>query len=102
MRRSKGTDLVIGHPKFIESAEAFLGATQEGLMLLHSPHQLESAFLFVKLDAGRGLLGGQKAVFASYIASDLDADAWAPGAVFKMWAMAVTSIGNLYRHEGFQ
>ncbi len=101
VRRGKGSDLSIGHKKFGEGGAGVMKAAQEGLLFFHSPMLLKSAFLFVKLDAGRGLLGGQKAVFGSYIATDLEADEWEVGTVFKMWGIAVTSIGNIYRAYGY-
>ncbi|WP_333815806.1 hypothetical protein [Tabrizicola sp.] len=102
VRRGKGADLSIGHPMFSEGGAGVIEAAQDGMLFFFSPHQLKTAFLFLKLDAGRGLFGGQKAVFASYVASDLDADEWDVGVVFKMWGIAVTSIGNVYRGNGFK
>lgn len=102
VRRSKGADLCIGHPEFCESNADIFDAAQAGMMFFHSPHQLKGAFLFVKLDAGRGLLGGQKAVFASHVGSAIEADEWEVGTTFKMWGIAITSIGNVYRGYGFK
>lgn len=102
VRRGKGSDLSIGHPKYSEGGAGVIRAAQDGMMFFYSPHQLMTGFLFVKLDAGRGLFGGQKAVFASYVASDLETDEWDVGVVFKMWGIAVTSMGNVYRGNGYK
>ena len=101
VRRRKGTDLNIGHPTLSVGANGFLEAARQGIVFLQSTDQLKAAFVFLKLDAGRGFLGGQKAVFASYFAEDIEADDWEVGTVFKMWGIATTSIGNIYRFYGF-
>lgn len=71
-----------------------------GFMLLSSPVMLETDIMFAKLDGGRGFFGGQKSVYATYI-SPANRDDFSPGPTFKMWAMALTSINNVYRGEGF-
>lgn len=102
LRHAKGTDLSLGHPLYTHSLADYLEAANEGAILLHSPEQLSAGFLFIKSDAGRGLLGGQKAVYASYYGSELSEDAWFAGAIFKSFRIAATSIGNLYRAEGYR
>jgi hypothetical protein len=101
VRRKKGSDLSVGHPVMNVNGSGVLEGANNGILFFHSPQQLQVAFLFVKLDAGRGLLGGQKAVFGSYISADLHEDDWGVGPVFKMWGIAVTSMGNVYRGNGF-
>jgi hypothetical protein len=101
MRKSKGTDLRLGHPRHVTDAKDFAEAAAEGIIFMHSPEQLSTCFMFVKLDGGRSLFGRQKAVYASYM-GDLHDDAWATGPVFKSWGIATTSIGNIYRGNGFR
>ncbi|NKM65331.1 hypothetical protein GFL58_30920 [Rhizobium leguminosarum bv. viciae] len=100
-RRAKGHDLHTGHPTIASRGKDMVEAAEEGCFFYHSPEQLNAAWLFVKLNAGKGLLGGQKSVYASYFATDLLSDSWTAGPVFKMWAMAITSIGNIYRGYGY-
>lgn len=102
IRRTKGTDLSVGHPLFTREKDDVIEAANEGVIFLHSPEQLAAGFLFLKLDAGRGLFGGQKAVFASYVGTDLRQDEWEAGTTFKSWLIATTSIGNIYRSEGYR
>lgn len=101
LRRSKGTDLSIGHPRFCPDAQSTVDAANEGIIFLHSPVLLETCFAFTKADAGRGFFGGQKAVFPTYVSDDLYLDSWTPGSTFKSWVIALTSIGNVYRGNGF-
>ena len=95
-RHKKGHDLQLGDGLSMPGVPDFLTAAENGLCFLHSPKQLETRFLFVKCNAGRGLLGGQKSIFNSYIQNFGD-EKWSVGAAFKVWAIAATSIGNLYR-----
>lgn len=100
-RRQKGTDLTLGDPADNRSEDAFAASLENGVMIMHSSAQLRKRFMFVKCNAGRSLFGRQKSVYASYLA-ELDADDWMVGPVFKMWPIAVTSIGNIYRAEGYR
>jgi hypothetical protein len=95
-RHKQGHDLQLGDGLHMTGVPDFLAAAENGLCFLHSAKQLETRFLFVKCNAGRGLLGGQKAIFNSYI-QDLREEKWAVGAAFKVWGFAATSVGNLYR-----
>ena len=101
-RHSKGTDLSLGHPRFAGDPTIFRESASEGTLFLHSPEQLATGFLFIKLDAGRSLFGRQKAVFASFIGSELFEDQWFTGTTFKSWMIALTSIGNIYRDQGYR
>ena len=96
-RHQDGHDLLPGPGVTPILKEEFVGMMSTGLCILHSPDQLRMKFLYVKCNAGKGLFGGQKSVFNSYI-QDLDEeDKWTVGAVFKVWGFAATSTGNLYR-----
>ena len=75
-----------------------LGRFEQGIVLLTSP-VLDSDFLFLKIDDGRGLFGGQKHRYLSGIGS-YNRDAFMPGASFGNLAFALTSINNLFRAEG--
>lgn len=101
VRRGKGTDLCVGMPHLATNGEEIREMASDGVIMLHSPEQLETKFLFAKCNAGKSLFGRQKCVYASYIC-DLHSDEWTVGPVFKMWAMAVTSIGNIYRSQGYR
>jgi len=73
-------------------------ALDDGLLILTAP-DLESGFLFVKVDADRGIVGGQKAGVRSFIGS-ADRDAWRPAGDHRTVALAVASVINIYRHFG--
>lgn len=97
----KGRDLQIGHPDLCNTTSDFLAAANEGFCFLSSPQQLQTSFLFVKIDAGRSIFGKQKASYMSYI-SGLTDNEWAVGSVFKYLTLGVTGIGNIYRQEGYR
>jgi hypothetical protein len=99
-RRQQRHDLVIGDQIMVLDAKTMVEAAHEGFILFSSRVQLTSVFLFAKCNAGKGLFGGQKAVYVSYI-RNLDQEAWQIGTTFKSWPIAVTSIGNVYRGNGF-
>jgi len=101
-RRSKGGDLLIGHPRFAPDGPAVLEWASQGVVFMNSQIMLKSGFLFLKLNGGKSLFGRQKAVFASFLASTIDEDQWDAGPVFKLWPLATTSIGNVYRGNGFR
>jgi hypothetical protein len=98
--RARGRDLTFGAPGIATTGDAVLELAGQGIVVVTSQEQLESSFLFTKNDAGRGFFGGQKAVYTVYVNASND-DEWAVGSVFKMWTIAMTSIGNIYRHNGF-
>jgi hypothetical protein len=93
---SKGRDLHISYLSRAEGNEA-----RDGIFILSSPSMLQRDFLFVKCNAGRGFLGGQKATCNSYVGSAED-DQWMIGPIFRYVAIALTSITNVYEGEGFR
>ncbi|MEI9426843.1 hypothetical protein [Mesorhizobium sp. Cs1299R1N3] len=99
--REKGRDLVMGASGIAANGQEFLELASKGIVVFTSRHQLNASFLFTKNDAGRSLFGNQKAVYTAYVNS-FDDDEWAVGSVFKMWTMAMTSIGNVYRGNGYR
>lgn len=101
-RYRKGSDLRFGHPHCASTVEELTRSYNAGLLFMFSQYQLQSGFLFVKLGAGKSLFGWQKAVYASYLESELGSNEWSAGPVFKIWALAVTSLGNIYRGNGFE
>ncbi|TIX44111.1 MAG: hypothetical protein E5W97_02615 [Mesorhizobium sp.] len=99
--REKDRDLVMGATGIAANGQEFLDLANRGIVVFTSRHQLNASFLFTKNDAGRSLFGSQKAVYTAYVNS-FDDDEWAVGSVFKMWTMAMTSIGNVYRGNGYR
>ena len=91
------------HGLTVRLHDAFAGQSldtlRRGILLLTSP-VLDSDFLFLKIDDGRGLFGGQKHRYMSAIGS-YNQDALIPGATFKNLLFALTSINNIFRSEGF-
>ncbi|BCG94181.1 hypothetical protein MesoLj131a_30450 [Mesorhizobium sp. 131-2-1] len=90
----------MGAPGIVDNGKQFVELAGEGIVIFTSQHQLNASFLFTKNDAGRSLFGNQKAVYTAYV-NGFNDDEWGVGSVFKMWTMAMTSIGNVYRHHGF-
>lgn len=72
-----------------------------GYIVLASKLMLQTRFVFVKCDAGKGFFGGQKAVYNSYLASAPSYDQYTAGATFKHWVVGLTSINNIYRELGY-
>ena len=98
VRREKGDDLILGDGFVITDGPSLFKAAKDGAIFFCSPHILSCAFLFVKCNAGKGLFGRQHAVFASFI-GDPRSDEWVAGTAFKSWGLAVTSTGNIFRHQ---
>ena len=70
----------------------------DGVILLSS-NALHSDFLFIKVDAGRSIFGRQKANYYSYL-GDNNLGKFSPGPSFRSFAIAITSINNIYRAMG--
>lgn len=70
----------------------------DGAMLLKS-ECLERCFLFLKIDAGRGLFGGQKTHVLSFLGHIYKNELLA-GPSFKSLAVAISSINNIFRGVG--
>ena len=82
-----------------EDAQRLLGVGR--VFALCSPSQLNMNFLFLKCDGGRSFFGRHKAVYPSFVGSHRD-DGWIVGPTFKSYGLAITSIGNAYRGNGFR
>lgn len=73
----------------------------DGLFMIVSP-EVNTIFLLVKLDAGTGLFGGQKAKFGVWMGPG-DAgpgSPWVPGPVRSSLMVQVASINNIHRAAG--
>lgn len=69
-----------------------------GILMINAP-ELMSDFLFIKINGGRGLFGGQKSSYLYYVGQSA-MDSWMPGGSAKMLLIAVTGINNIYRSQG--
>ena len=78
--------------------EDVAASLNNGVILLHCP-QIESDFLFVKVNDGRGLLGGKKSRIMSYI-SDPMQNAFTAAGSHGHLMMALTGINNVFRGYG--
>lgn len=70
----------------------------EGIIVLTSA-ALERDFVVIKIDGGHGFFGKQKANFMFYVGR-VESDELMPGATFRSFARAITSINNIYRGAG--
>lgn len=75
-----------------------LAALNQGILLLHCP-QIESDILFVKVNEGRGILGGEKSRFVNYISEPM-CDTFTAGCSHKHLMLGLTGINNIFRHHG--
>jgi hypothetical protein len=89
--RDSNRDLVLHH----SMGGALQEAARNGYILLTCP-LLDTDFAFLKLDAGRGLFGGQKSRVMSYVGT-IDLDELMPGTTFANFAFALSSINNIHR-----
>ena len=70
----------------------------DGYITLTAP-QIGIRILYVKVYGGKGMLWGKKIHYAVY-QQDYDEKTWTPLGTFKIWALAVTGINNIFRSEG--
>jgi hypothetical protein len=93
--RTNGLDLFLeGSPSDEQVTEIVL----DGLLPLQS-RDLETDFLFVNVNAGRGIFGGQKTRIATFT-SDIYRGEYFPGPVLGGIVRALVGINNLYRGAG--
>lgn len=90
--RGTNRDIVLHH----SMDGALQQACENGYIVLTCPF-LEADFVFLKLDAGRGLFGGQKYRVMSYVGT-VDLDELMPGSTFKSFAIALSAINNIHRN----
>ena len=82
------------HPIMMGSVEE---AFNDGLIVLRA-EDLETDFAFVKVSAGKGLFGGEKARVMTYVGQVSD-DELMPSTLFKNLATALTSVHAVYRSQ---
>lgn len=90
------------HRKGLDTALSALcneDTAKDGILIISSPDQLGTDILLVKLNAGKGLFGGQKATYGFYLGM-VRYDFYQPGATYKSFPVALTSINNIYRATG--
>lgn len=73
-------------------------AFADGIMALTST-TLDVDFVFVKINGGKGLFGGQKSNILSFV-GQVELNELMPGTSFKNFMMALSSINNVFRGEG--
>lgn len=89
-----GLDISV-HPIMKGSIQENFG---EGVIVLTSA-ALDADFVVIKVDGGHGFFGGQKSNFMFYVGR-VESDELMPGATFRSFARAITSINNIYRGAG--
>ena len=83
------------HPTMAGSVkEAF----DEGFIALKAA-DLDTDFVFIKQNAGRGLFGGQKSRVMTYVGS-LEHDELMPSTLCKNVIMAMAAVNAVYRSQG--
>lgn len=87
-------DVLLHHSLKDEVKEALA----EGFIVLQCP-RLETDFTFVKIDAGRGLFGGQKHRVSCYVGV-FDNNELMPGSTYRNLAIGLSAINNIHRSVG--
>ena len=82
----------------VEKGQVLLKKMSEGYLTFTAP-QLGIRVLYVKVYGGKGMLWGKKIHYAVY-QQDYDEKTWTPLGTFKIWALTVTGINNIFRSEG--
>lgn len=82
----------------IEDASDLEEMLQEGILTPQS-RDLQTDFVFVNIDAGRGFFGGQKTKVLTFT-SDIYRNQYFPGPVLGSLLRALVGINNLYRAVG--
>ncbi len=96
-QRAKGLDVRF-HPIFSARPEDALANIQDGFFVLHCP-QIESDFVFLCENGGRGLFGGQKRSYRVFL-GDASLDDFSPAFTRRSFPLAYTSINNIFRNSG--
>ena len=81
-----------------KTTEYLKKCASEGYLIVQMP-QLETRLLYLKVFGGKGFLGRKKIHYTVH-QQFFDEKKWSPGGNFKFWAQTVTSINNIFRHEG--
>lgn len=86
------------HPKYTPTTAVALDGMSTGYFVLNCP-QINSDFVFTCENGGKGLFGGQKRIYKVFLADAGEADFSAVSS-FKSFAIAISSINNIFRHAG--
>jgi len=81
-----------------QSTEYLKKCSSEGYLIVQLP-QIETRLLYLKVFGGKGFLGRKKIHYTVY-QQFFDEKKWTPSGNFKFWAQTVTSVNNIFRHEG--
>ncbi|MEJ6402055.1 hypothetical protein [Yoonia sp. 2307UL14-13] len=87
------------HPSFATAREQAVAGMKEGFFVLSCP-QIQSDFIFVCENAGKGLFGRQKRSYRLFL-GDIGKDNFSAVNSFRVFTIALTSINNVFRHEGW-
>lgn len=82
----------------IEDASDLGEMLHEGILTPQS-RDLQTDFVFVNIDAGRGFFGGQKTQVLTFT-SDIYRNQYLPGPVLRSLLRALVGINNIYRAAG--
>ena len=82
----------------IEGASDLSEMLHEGILMPQS-RDLQTDFVFVNIDAGRGFFGGQKTQVLTFT-SDIYRNQYLPGPVLRSLLHALVGINNIYRAAG--
>jgi len=85
-------------PTMGTSQEIWLRMMEDGILILTCP-QIEQDFVFVRENNGRGIFGGQKALYRVYLGDAL-LDDYSPARSFVGLTLALFSINNIFRANG--
>lgn len=94
LSRDKGYDISLD-PSLTGDTEAFQEALSQGFIILSS-NMLDTCFLFLNVNGGKGFFGGQKRKIVSFIGPPSDF-VFTPGHIFDKFIIALTAINNVYR-----
>ncbi|MGO3739206.1 MAG: hypothetical protein ACTJGG_07055 [Marinomonas foliarum] len=94
LSRNKGYDISLD-PSLNNGTDSFEQAISQGYLILRST-RLDTCFLFLNVNAGRGLFGGQKRKVMSFIGPS-EEFVFTPGHVFNKLIIGLTGINNVYR-----
>ena len=96
IKKNRAKGLMTGmHPFMGGEPQAYIDDGILGVCL----EDADADILYVKLEAGTGLFGGQKSNYSFFVGS-IHEEALMPGGTHKSWALAITAMNNIYRSIG--
>jgi len=99
LKREQRNGLIVQyHPAMGATKEAFVDSFRDGVIILSCP-QIETDFVCVVEDNGRGLFRGQKRRFRVFL-GDANSDDFTPGPSFRFLNAALSSLNNIFRGNG--